>query len=76
MSKESDAVAEAVLVFLGAMILLGALICGLAGVLMLLVGSWHSVRPAVPPIGYGESLLILSILWVATAPAFGTRAKK
>ncbi|QBZ73396.1 hypothetical protein SEA_HEATHER_26 [Streptomyces phage Heather] len=71
MAKRIDAGEVAGLI--GALVLLVALLMFVPWLVMLLFGVWHSVRPAVPAIGFGEAWLLVLIMGLLTAPA---RSKK
>ncbi|MEV6419669.1 hypothetical protein [Streptomyces sp. NPDC051662] len=66
MAKRNTAADAAGLV--GALVLLAALIMFVPWLVMLLFGVWHSIRPAVPAIGFGEAWLLVVITGLLTAP--------
>jgi hypothetical protein len=66
MAKRNTAADAAGLV--GALVLIAALIMFVPWLVMLLFGVWHSVRPAVPAIGFGEAWLLVAIAGLLTAP--------
>lgn len=41
---------------------------------MLLMGAWHSVRDAVPAIGYGESFLLTLVVWLLIGPSLAAHS--
>ncbi|MFJ9964236.1 hypothetical protein [Streptomyces avermitilis] len=53
----------------GGLVILAALIMLVPWLVMLLFGVWHSIRPAVPAIGFGEAWLLVIIAGLLTAPA-------
>lgn len=44
-----------------------------AWVVMILVGMWHGIRPAVPPIGFGEAVIVTAIGHTLTASTGGRK---
>ncbi|MDO0926798.1 hypothetical protein QQY24_15735 [Streptomyces sp. TG1A-8] len=66
MAKRNTAADVAGLV--GALVLLVALIMLVPWLVMLLFGVWHSVRPVVPAIGFGEAWLLVVITGLLAAP--------
>ncbi|MGW0530676.1 hypothetical protein [Streptomyces sp. NPDC003032] len=52
---------------MGALVVLVALIMLVPWLVMLLFGVWHSIRSAVPAIGFGEAWLLVVITGLLTA---------
>lgn len=57
---------EKLIVFLGASLVMVGLVILDGAVLMWLMAWWHSIRPAVPALGLGESVLVSTIVSVLT----------
>ncbi|KAF4408636.1 hypothetical protein [Streptomyces lycii] len=49
--------------------------CVTAWAVMILVGVWHGMRPAVPAIGFGEALIVAWIAGLLVAPAAASRGE-
>jgi hypothetical protein len=66
MAKRNTAADAAALV--GALVLFVVALMVMPWLVMVLFGVWHSIRPAVPAIGFGEAWLLVLITGLLTAP--------
>lgn len=60
---------------LAAVIAVGILtLFAVAWVVMILAGMWHGIRPAVPPIGFGEAVVVTALGHTLTGSVGASRS--